>query len=470
LSTLLPGTELGRYRLIRRLAVGGMAELYLASARGIEGFEKPVVLKRIRQELATDGDSIRMFLDEARLGAMMHHPNIVQVFDIGQASTTRDYFYAMEYVEGADLRALLEKAAGSAPHLPHAHAVSIAMGIAAGLHHAHELTSPERDPLGVVHRDISPANVIVSRDGCVKIIDFGIARGEHRSSVTRVGLLKGKVSYMSPEQLQDEPLDRRTDIFSLGVVLYELTVGSRPFKGANEAELALKIAHQDAPSPRSIDPSYPEALERIVLTALAKDRKERYATARHLQLALEELARDTPLEISPLALADYIQTMMVESGERDTEPLLARDDRAATTRSERAPTRTVTVPAAEPTLRAPAPKRRSSQAVLLAAAGLLAVIIGVLIAKLWIQHDDGARQSALVESAPRQLSETTTRAAPISETSVSNETTPSSPPRRTTRPRRALAHPAPQPAAKSEPGTRWDPDSPFASDRGSGTR
>jgi serine/threonine protein kinase len=304
--TLATGTRVGRFELVRPLAVGGMAELYLAKAIGIEGFEKPVVLKRIKNEHASDGEYIRMFLDEARLAATMHHPNIVQVFDIGQGATTRDYFYAMEYVDGPDVHRILKTQLARGGPLPLSHAITIAMGVAAGLHHAHERTNAESDPLGVVHRDVSPSNVLVSREGCVKICDFGIAQGEHRSSITRVGLLKGKLAYMSPEQCRGEPLDRRSDIFSLGILLYELTVGERPFPHVTDVALAVRIASEDAPSPRTRIADYPRDLERIVLRALARDRTDRHPDARAFQVELEALARDRQLECSPLALSDYI--------------------------------------------------------------------------------------------------------------------------------------------------------------------
>ncbi len=311
---LAAGDTVGRYEVIRPLARGGMAELYLGRARGIEGFEKLVVLKCIRQEYENEGEFIRMFLDEARLAATLSHPNIAQVFDVDRSEGR--YFFAMEYVDGRDLLAI-RKAAAIEGRLALEHVLAIAVGVTAALHYAHELRDPEGRPRAVVHRDVSPSNVLVSHDGAVKLVDFGIARAAGRLTTTRAGTLKGKVRYMSPEQCSGLELDRRSDIFSLGAMLYELTTDHAPFDADADVALAHRIATEDAPPPSSRVATYPPGLERIVMRALARDRDARYATAQALQLELENLAVERGLVISPVGLAACMKRLFVV----DVEPL-----------------------------------------------------------------------------------------------------------------------------------------------------
>ncbi|HVK73326.1 MAG TPA: serine/threonine-protein kinase [Kofleriaceae bacterium] len=303
-----PGLRLGRYELIRRLASGGMAELYLARAAGIEGFEKIVALKRILPQYAHNDDFVRMFLDEARLTATIHHANVAQVYDIGQSED--GYFFAMEYVHGADLRTMLQTLFGRDERMPMAHALTIAIGAAAGLHAAHERCAPDGTPLGIIHRDVTPSNVLVSFEGCVKLIDFGIAKAERRTTETRAGTLKGKIAYMSPEQCLGETLDRRSDVFSLGIVLYEATTGTRLFPGDNEYAALRQIVDKDAPPPSTRRSDYLPELETIVMRALRRDREHRYPTAQALQLDLEELARRKGLAISNAHLARYVRGLL----------------------------------------------------------------------------------------------------------------------------------------------------------------
>ncbi|HEY6037421.1 MAG TPA: serine/threonine-protein kinase, partial [Kofleriaceae bacterium] len=208
---------LGRYHLLHKLADGVLAELYLARLPGTAGFEKLVVVKRIRPEVAHDRAALAMFLDEARLAATLHHSNIAEVIDVDMADGS--YFFAMEYVAGRDARAVLAKLGGPLP-LPVA--LAIASGVASALAYAHARTGPE-GPLRIVHRDVAPGNILVSYDGAVKLVDFGIARATSRTAKTLTGVLRGKVPYMSPEQCLGKTLDRRSDLFSLGTVLYELT-------------------------------------------------------------------------------------------------------------------------------------------------------------------------------------------------------------------------------------------------------
>ncbi|MDB4954830.1 MAG: Protein kinase [Myxococcales bacterium] len=304
---MAPGDKLGKYDLIRQIAVGGMAELYLARTLGIEGFEKLVVVKRILPQNVTNANFVEMFLNEARLAATLHHPNIAQVYDIGVEDG--DYFFAMEYVHGEDLERISASSHEQGVPLSFDVALTLIAGLCAGLHYAHEKLGPDGKPLQVVHRDVSPSNVLVSYDGAVKVVDFGIARATSRSTKTHGGL-KGKIAYMSPEQCRAKStVDRRSDIFSIGTILYELTTGQLPFSGENEYATLNQIVNDEVPPPSTIVPDYPPALEKIVMRALARDPDERYSTAVMLQQHIEDFAHENRLRVSPLVLARVMSTL-----------------------------------------------------------------------------------------------------------------------------------------------------------------
>ena len=247
-----------------------------------------------------------MFLDEARLAALLHHQNIAQVYDIGREGST--YFFSMEYLHGHDVRALLKHAYENGQTIPLEHTLTIVSRAAAGLHHAHELRDVDGKPLQIVHRDVSPANLFVTCDGGVKLVDFGIARAAQRSTETRTGSLKGKISYMSPEQCIGRKLDRRSDIFSLGIVLYELSTVSRLFRATQESDYVImdRIVKGRFPPPSAIRKDYPPELEAIVMRALAIDPDARYQTAQEMLLEIERYAADARLPLSPTALANYV--------------------------------------------------------------------------------------------------------------------------------------------------------------------
>jgi len=302
--------RLGKHQLIRQLAIGGMAEVYLARARGIEGFTKRVVLKRILPQYAMSEDFVKMFLDEARLAATLDHPNVVHVYDIGQ--TVGNYYFTMEYVQGQDVRTILKTEHKAGRAVPWGCALAIARGIAAGLHYAHDKTDLDGQALGIVHRDVSLSNILVSYDGAVKLVDFGVAKCVARETETRAGTLKGKIAYMSPEQCRGEPLDRRSDIFALGIILYELTTGTRLFAGESEFATLQKIATEDVEPPSTRRADFPRELEDIILKALARDRDNRYASARDLQRDLEKFAREHRIDMSSLQLSDYMQQVFAE--------------------------------------------------------------------------------------------------------------------------------------------------------------
>jgi serine/threonine protein kinase len=307
---LAPGEHLGKYQVLRAIGVGGMAELYLARARGIQGFEKLVALKRILPELARDQDFIDMFLDEARLAATLSHPNVVHVYDIGAGDD--GYFFAMEYLHGEDVSSLLKTAAKKKRPLGLGHALAIVTEAAAGLHHAHEAKGERGEPLSIVHRDVSLTNVIVTYDGTVKVLDFGIAKAMSRRSKTVTGHIKGKVAYLSPEQCLGEELDRRSDVFALGIVLFELTTGTRLFSRMDDFAIMHRIVSGEIDAPSQRREGYPAELERIVQRALARDRDARYPSARALQLDLEAFARDQKLDLSGIALAELMRDLFGE--------------------------------------------------------------------------------------------------------------------------------------------------------------
>jgi serine/threonine-protein kinase len=319
-GALAPGSILGRYEILRMLSVGGMAEIYLARAEGLAGFEKRVVLKRMLPHFAAQATFVEMFLAEARLAALLTHPNIVQVYDIGES--TGDYYYAMEHVHGVDLRQMMQAEVALGRKVPISIIAAIGMGLCAGLDYAHSRCAADGSFLGVVHRDVSLSNVLVSFDGCVKITDFGVAKTQASGNKTQVGTLKGKIGYMSPEQARGEPLDRRSDVFAIGIVLWELLAGRRLFTGDVDFMVLRRIVDEDAPSPARTRPDVPPMLEQIVRRALVRDRNGRYATARELQRDLEVFARDERLPVSDLELAEYTRGLFADRS-RD-ESVVAR--------------------------------------------------------------------------------------------------------------------------------------------------
>ncbi len=286
----------GKYRIIRRLAEGGMGEIFLARQVGRSGFEKVVVLKRILRETMQNPEAVRMFLDEARLQATLDHPNIVQVYDFGAARGA--YFFTMEYVFGEDLGQIMKASARATTGLSLEFALGVITEAATGLHHAHEKHGKDGQALDIIHRDISPSNVLVSYDGSVKVTDFGIAKWANRETKTQYGALKGKIAYMSPEQCRADTLDRRSDVFALGILLYELVTGSRLYQGTSDFAILEQVVNQDTPSVLTLRPDLPPKLAHIIDRALRRVPDERPATARKLADDLEDFAREARLKIS----------------------------------------------------------------------------------------------------------------------------------------------------------------------------
>ena len=296
---------ISRYELLGRLGAGGMAEVFLARARGIEDFEKIVVLKRIRPDKAGDPHFVAMLRDEARVAAVLEHPAIVHTYDVGVDDT--GIFISMEYLHGEDVKSILDRASSAGEVLPIPLALRIVSAAAAGLHYAHERTDSAGTPLRIVHRDVSPANLLVTTHGDVKLIDFGIAKAGSKKEQTAVGVLKGKVAYMSPEQVRAKPLDRRSDVFSLGTLLYELTTMRRPFIAEDHVAVMHQICNEPHTPPSAIRPGYPAPLAAIVDRALAKNPDDRYPTAFEMLEAIERVTRDYGLEVLPGALGRYLE-------------------------------------------------------------------------------------------------------------------------------------------------------------------
>ena len=299
--------RIGRYAVVGSLGMGGMAEVYLCKLSGIGGFEKQVVLKRIRADLVNDNDFITMFLDEARLAANLNHPNVIQTFEVDQLDGAP--YIAMEYVKGATLAAVLLKlrAHTNAPR-PYGHLSHIFAGICAGLDHAHNAKDSSGKPINIVHRDVSPQNVIISVDGTPKVFDFGVAKARGSLSRTATNQIKGKYAYMAPEQLRAEPVDARADIYALGVCLYEATTGKRPFVGETEEELLAARVEGRFRRPSEVVPGFPTELEHIILGAMWPDPEGR-PSAHEFRDALLAFAAKAPNTSSQSALAAWLKQL-----------------------------------------------------------------------------------------------------------------------------------------------------------------
>jgi serine/threonine-protein kinase len=307
----LPGARpFGKYYLLDRIGSGGMAEVFLAVASGPEGFQRTLVIKRMLPHLSQDRAFVRMFVDEAKLCGLLSHPNLVQIFEFG--SIDESFFIAMEHVQGETLSAVRAKLAEEKRIAPVAASLEIARQVCLGLHYAHSLTSASGQPLGIIHRDISPSNLMISYHGAVKILDFGIARvaEELRETHTQAGTMKGKVSYMSPEQLRTEQVDSRSDVFAVGVVLHEMLTARRLFRASNEFSGAKMVLESVIALPSSVNPEVPPEVDRVVMRALARDRDARYATAGEMAEDLEKVLfemRASPHELRKLLAALFPQ-------------------------------------------------------------------------------------------------------------------------------------------------------------------
>ena len=306
MSLLEPGTQVARYTLLGKLDTGGMAELYLARQSGPSGFTKVLVLKLILPHLVENPKFVKMFHNEAKLAAVLNHPNIVQIYDFGVEEQL--HYMAMEYIDGHNLSRIVNGLEQRNKRIPRTIALRIIAQVCEALDYAHSLLDSGGQPLNIIHRDVSLGNILLTYSGQVKLVDFGIAKAQSLDSFTEKGVLKGKFPYMAPELLRGELLDRRVDIYALGVTLYRLMLGRRPIDGENHAELIHKIINEPPPRPREVDHSLPEVLEEIILKSIHKDRQQRYQTARDLRSNLEQfLSEEAP--VLPHHLAGFMEQL-----------------------------------------------------------------------------------------------------------------------------------------------------------------
>lgn len=341
LNEVLPGQELGRYELLMPIAKGGMAMVWAARLKGTRGFQKLVAIKTMLPAMIDDPSFEKMFLDEASLASQVRHPHVVEILDLGEQD--RILYLVMEWVDGEPLNVIMHYASKRGG-IPQAIAVAIMLQALRGLHAAHELRDDNGALVGLVHRDVTPQNVLVSYDGVVKLVDFGVAKATSRlSAETEAGQLKGKIAYMSPEQLKGEPIDRRTDIFAVGILLYMLTTGSHPFKGDEQAETVQNITSANpAKPPHELVHGYNPALETVVMQAIAKEPAKRFASANDMFKALRGVVQAATDD----EVAEFIKSLMADRLEKRRNAIRAALEIADTPRSEQRLDRAST-PAAE---------------------------------------------------------------------------------------------------------------------------
>ncbi|AKF08702.1 serine/threonine-protein kinase [Sandaracinus amylolyticus] len=399
--------SLGRYRLRFELAQGGMATVYLAHTRGPMGVGKVVAIKVIHPHLAREQEFVEMFLDEARLAATINHPNVCGVIDFGEADGT--YYMAMEYLQGEPLarvhRALKRNEQAPIEALP-LFAARLVADAAEGLHAAHELVDVTGRPLGVIHRDVSPSNVFVTYDGAVRVVDFGIARAENRIHHTATGTVKGKFAYMAPEQMRGQSVDRRADVWALGVLLWETIALRRLFRRGSDPETVFAVAQDPVPRLTEVRPGTPVALDRIVQRALSREVDERYPTARAMAQDLEHFIAKHG---GPFAIADassWMHALFAKAMTRKTQlvQLAAQTDAPVPAAplhdeldQESASLRVLSVP--EMTAIDLAPRGAQSRARPIAAGALAAIVLGLVIIAVTTLRDSSREERASPSAA-----------------------------------------------------------------------
>jgi serine/threonine-protein kinase len=299
-----PLRVVGRYALYGKLATGGMATVHFGRLLGPVGFSRTCAIKRLHPEFAKDPEFVAMFLDEARLAARIQHPNVVATLDV--VAMNEELFLVMDYVRGESFSRILRSSRRKGLELPEGFVGSVVAGMLHGLHAAHEATDERGEPLQVVHRDVSPQNVLVGVDGVPRVLDFGVAKAAARSQVTRDGQMKGKLSYMSPEQLQGQRVDRRSDIFAAGVVLWEALTGHRLFTGEDASQVLTRIISAPVPRPSQVNPAVRPELDALVLRALEKNPAARYATSREFAIAVEQCMQ----LLSPRSVGEWVEAVV----------------------------------------------------------------------------------------------------------------------------------------------------------------
>ncbi len=300
--------RLDRFELIAEIASGGMATVYLARLSGAGGFQRFVAIKRLHPHLSGDAEFVQMFLDEARLAARLHHPNVVPILEIGESP--QGYYLVMEYVEGDTLARILARSAQAGRMLPPGVSMRVCLDAILGLHVAHELKDDDGNPLSIVHRDVSPQNILIGMDGSGRITDFGVARATTRLSTTRTGQLKGKLAYMAPEQARGAQVDRRADVFAMGIVLWECLAQKRLFKGEGEAETLNRVLYEPVPQLGQVNPDIAPGLVQVVMKTLDRDPDKRFATCNDLGDALEKAAMAAGALGSHKDVAAHLETVL----------------------------------------------------------------------------------------------------------------------------------------------------------------
>ncbi len=321
------GIPFGQYRLLEKVAIGGMAELFKAKQMGLEGFQRIVAVKRILPHLASNSDFVTMFIDEAKLAAQLNHPNIVHIYDLGK--TDDSYFIAMEYVEGRDLRSIMKEAEPLGKVFPLSAAVYITKKVCSALHCAHTAKDSDGKPMKLVHRDVSPQNILISSSGEVKLVDFGIAKAASKASHTQSGALKGKLLYMSPEQAWGKTLDGRSDIFSVGTVLFEMLTGRKLFYGDSEMSILERVREAKLPDFEQYRDIIPPQLEKIIRKSLEKDPDRRYRDARGFETDLEKFVRNMGITATTYDVVAFLNQIFPSIYTKEKLDVLTREKEEA---------------------------------------------------------------------------------------------------------------------------------------------
>lgn len=358
------GQEFGQYTLLKKIALGGMAEVWKARMRGVEGFQKTVAIKKILHHL-TDNDSfVNMFIDEAKLAAQLSHPNITHIYDLGKLN--EDYYIAMEFVEGRNLRAVLTAASNASTRMPVGVVLLVAARLASALDYAHRKRDFDGQQLGLVHRDVSPQNVLLSYEGDIKLCDFGIVKAVSRTQHTQLGALKGKLQYMSPEQARGQSVDARSDLFSLGSLIFEMLVGRRLFPGDNELSVLEAVRECNLPAPIDIDPTIPASVDELVRQALRKDPDDRFQTASEMQQRIESILYSLDPTPSQADLAAFMHQVLSSAPRPAAKPKLEATSAPTPTAPPASPPTTLT--------ETPPPSSQSSPALPSVAAPVVAEV------------------------------------------------------------------------------------------------
>jgi serine/threonine protein kinase len=421
-----PQLIVGRYAIYDRIAAGGMATVHLGRLIGEGGFSRTVAIKRLHAHLALDPEFVGMFLDEARLAARIRHPNVVQTLDVVVADS--EVFLVMEYIEGESLGFLLRTLAARGEITPASHACAMIVPVLNGLHAAHEAKTDQGEPLNMVHRDVSPQNVLVGVDGVPRVLDFGVAKALGQSHATREGQIKGKLAYMSPEQIEARPVDRRTDVFAASVVLWEALAGRRLFKGEQDVHVMRMVLSGSVEPPSAFAPGVPPALDAIVLRGLSRDPAARYSTAQEMADALEEAV--PPVATRKLATwvatqfgaqlvtrATLLQEIESSSGVPASAATPAQEDRAPS--SDEAPTRipsqasSIALEAPPRPSAAPASRRRLSPIALGAGVGVFCGVVGMITAVRSLRDPAVAPTNAAAAETPPSPSVTVSPSPPV---------------------------------------------------------